>query len=578
MQQKSSFSKFIFVLLFCSLISIKVFGTDKGLGVEKRLGAEHSQYSQSQYIATAENAMVVTDHVLATEVGVNTLKQGGNAVDAAIAIAYALAVVEPCCGNLGGGGFMLLHKAEGTDLFLNFREKAPNAATEKMYIDKNGKVDLKKSTEGYLAVAIPGTVLGLETAREKYGTMSRSKLMQPAIRLAEKGFILSVGDIKLLQEKHAPTDYQAYKASDKFTQKDLATSLKLIEKEGAQAFYEGRLAQKIVNASLENGGILSLQDFSQYNVEEREPLSCTYHDLHIVSVSPPSSGGIALCEMLNILEHYPLSHWEFRDTKSTHYIVEAMRLAFRDRSNLGDPNFVENPVACLISKKYADLLVANINPNQATPSKDLSSMVDSEAYKEGCNTTHFVVRDKAGNIVALTYTLNSLYGAKVIAEDTGFFLNNEMDDFTTKSKDKNQFGLVQGNKNKIEPGKRPLSSMSPTLVYKNNKPYLVLGAAGGPKIITANLLTMLQIVDFKIPLYEAVNSPRFHHQYLPDEIEYEIGAFSNSVQTQLQNMGYSFVKDNGFFGVENLLYIDPETGKLTGVSDKRREASAALGY
>jgi gamma-glutamyltranspeptidase / glutathione hydrolase len=536
----------------------------------------------------ADQGMVVSEQKLASQIGIDILRAGGNAVDAAVAVGYALAVVNPCCGNLGGGGFMTLHLANGNkNIFINFRERAPLAAKTNMYLDAKGNIIPGKSTVGYLAVGVPGTVLGLETALHDYGTMTREQVMAPAIKLAEQGYILTAGDVNILglftkQFKSSPDiaaiflkDGQAYQAGDLLIQKDLANSLRLIVAQGAKAFYAGIIAQEIVNASTEHGGILSLQDFSQYKVEILTPVNCNYRGYTVISAPPPSSGGTTICEMLNILEAYPLTAMGRQSTQSIHDIIEAMRFGFYDRNNkLGDPDFIVNPVEKLTSKKYADQIRKRIKPATATPSAELKG---EAALHEGVNTTHYSIIDKAGNAVAVTYTLNSFFGALVMAKGTGFFLNNEMDDFTSTPNQPNQFGLMQGENNKIEPGKRPLSAMSPTIILKNNQPMLVVGSPGGPRIINATLLTILNVIDFGMNIQQAIDAHRFHHQWLPDVIEIEPDTFSADTLHRLNQMGYRFKVINPFGAVE-AIYIDPSTHKIYGGYDGRRNAGLAVGY
>lgn len=516
--------------------------------------------------ATAADGMVVSEQHLATDAGVEVLRAGGNAIDAAIAVGYALAVVNPCCGNIGGGGFMTIHLANGNNVFLNFRERAPLAATENMFHDQH-----TKSTQGYLAVATPGTVAGFELALKKYGSMTRTQVMTPAILLAEKGFILGAGDIKLLaphteEFKQQPNiaaiflkNNQPYQVGDRLVQKELATTLKQISAKGAAAFYEGEIAAAVVAASKKNNGILSLKDFSQYRAQLLNPIICTYHHYTVISAPPPSSGGITLCEMLNILEGYPLTQLGFHSTASIEYIVAAMRQAYHDRNNqLGDPDFVKNPVEKLISKEYA----AQIR-NQIT--------IDATQTTEGVNTTHYSVIDKFGNAVAVTYTLNSFFGAGIIANNTGFFLNNEMDDFTTQPGRTNQFGLVQGEKNAIQPGKRPLSSMTPTIILKDQNVVLVVGSPGGPRITTATLQTILNVLDYGLTIQDAVNAPRFHNQGLPNTIEVEPFAISSYSRVKLFAEGYRFV-NHDYWGAVEAIYVDPKTRITYGANDIRRSA------
>lgn len=527
--------------------------------------------------------MVVTEQQLASQVGLDVLRAGGNAIDAAVAVGYALAVVDPCCGNIGGGGFMTLHLADGRNIFLNFRERAPLNARPDLYVDVDGKIIPGKSTYGYAAVAVPGTVLGLETALNKYGTLSREQLMAPAIKLAEDGFILVSDDVKLLKMatasfKKSPNvaaiflkDGHPYRVGDKLVQKDLAVTLKLIQKDGSKAFYKGPISEAVVQASEMHGGILQLKDFSDYYVEDLAPVICNYGAYTVISAPPPSSGGTTLCEMLNILAKYPLKAMGYHSVQSTHYITEAMRFAFYDRNNqLGDPDFVADPVALLTSKTYADEIRKKIEVSKATPSSELEGL----AVHEGIHTTHYSIMDKWGNMVAVTYTLNSYFGAGVIAGNTGFFLNDEMDDFSSKPGDPNEFGLIQGVKNNIQPGKRPLSSMTPTIILRGKKPVMVVGSPGGPRIITSTLLTILNVLDYGMTIQAAVDAPRFHHQWLPDAIYMEPGTFPDYTQRELTRMGYHFIPSDQWGAVE-AIYVDD--GKLYGGSDSRRSGKA-LGF
>ncbi len=537
--------------------------------------------------ASGRDGMVVSAHHLATQVGVDILKQGGNAVDAAVAMGYALAVVYPGAGNLGGGGFMTLHLADGRNVFLNFREKAPLAATANMYLDAKGNVISGASIKGYLAVGVPGTVLGLDTALKKYGTMPLAKVMAPAIQLAEQGFVLSAEDAKIFAA--AAKDFseqpnvaaiflkngQPYVAGDRLKQLALAKTLKTLAAAGSDPFYKGPIAEAIAKASKENGGILTKEDFSNYQVQELTPLQCQYKNYTIISAPPPSSGGVTLCEILNIVEPYPLGFLGFHSAQATHYLVEAMRYAYYDRNNsLGDPDFVKNPVDQLISKDYAATIRDKIPEFQATPSSELTG----PANPEGKNTTHFSIVDKKGNAVSVTYTLNNRFGARVIAGDTGFFLNDEMDDFTTKLGAANLFGLVQGEKNAIQAGKRPLSSMAPTIVMKDGKLFMVIGSPGGSAIPTAILETFLNAVEYGMDIKSAVDSPRFHFQWLPDSIQIENLTFSRDTQEKLAGMGYRFNKPSWPLGIVEAILIDPEQKILYGANDDRIPLGAAMGY
>jgi gamma-glutamyltranspeptidase/glutathione hydrolase len=528
--------------------------------------------------------MVVTAQHLASEVGAAILSEGGNAVDAAVAIGYALAVVHPCCGNLGGGGFMTVHLAEGGDHFVDFRETAPAAASETMYLDAKGEVVPRRSLDGYLAVGVPGSVLGLETARERFGTMARRALIEPAIRLAEAGFVLDRGDTDLLQAKTQAfqtqpnvaaiflKDGKAYQPGDRLVQSDLARSLRLIADSGPHAFYGGPIADAIVAASRSGGGILAMADFAAYRVGVGEPISCSYRGYRLITAPPPSSGGTTLCLILNILEGYDLAQSGFHSAAEVHLMVEAMRHAFLDRNTyLGDPAFVRNPLERLLSKDYAQAIRRRIDPDQATPSAELAPGTPPH---EGSNTTHYSVVDRAGNAVAVTYTINAGFGAGVIAGDTGFFLNDEMDDFTSKPGVPNLFGLVQGKANAIQPGKRPLSSMTPTVITKDGRLAMVTGSPGGSRIITITLETILNVIDHGMTIQEAVDAPRIHHQWLPDEIAIEPRAFTLDTQRLLTAMGYKIAQQRPWGSAESIL---AGTDRLYGANDSRSPAGRALG-
>jgi len=497
------------------------------------------------------DGMVVTAQHLASDVGAAILRQGGNAVDAAVAVGYALAVTHPCCGNLGGGGFMTIHLADGRNTFINFREKAPLAARADMFLDAQGNPVGDKSLNGYLAAGVPGTVLGLETARREYGTLPRPTLMAPSIRLAEEGFILTRGDVDELDagtaEFRAQPNVAAiflhqgapFKPGERLVQHGLAATLRAVSANGAAVFYHGAIAEAVAAASRANGGLLTLQDFAAYEVTESAPISCHYRGYTIVSAPPPSSGGVAVCEMLQVLEAYPLGTLGFHSSDSVHLMTEAMRYAYRDRNTyLGDPAFVENPIARLLSTHHIESIRARIQPHRATPSSALGNVA---AAGEKATTTHYSIVDGKGNAVSVTYTINDDFGAKVIAGDTGFFLNDEMDDFTAKPGAANLFGLVQGKANAIAPGKRPLSSMTPTIVLKDGKPVLVVGTPGGSRIITTVLEIIVNVIDHGMTLQEAVDAPRIHHQWLPDTLAGEPFAFSADTVKSLTQMGYHVV-------------------------------------
>ena len=577
------------------------------LGLLMALAGSSAVLAVTRQPVTAESGMVVTSQHLASDVGVQILRQGGNAVDAAVAVGYVLAVTNPCCGNIGGGGFATLHLADGRDLFINFREKAPLAATEKMYLDAAGEVVPDLSLKGYLAVGVPGSVLGLDTMLQKFGTMPRAVVMAPAIKLADEGFILNQGDADILaastkqfvDQPNVAAIFlnagQPWKAGEVFVQKNLAATLKLIAGQGPDAFYKGPIADTVVAASSANGGVLSKKDFENYTVTEAPPVKCNYRGYELISSPPPSSGGTAVCEILNIVEGYPMKELGFHSAASIHFMVEAMRHAFVDRNfQLGDPDFVKNPLERLLSESYAGEIRAKIDGAKAATSKDVQPSI---APHEGTETTHYSIVDAGGNAVAVTYTINALFGAKVIAGDTGFFLNDEMDDFTIKPGVANLFGLIQGKTNVIAPGKRPLSSMSPTIVTKDGKTFMVLGSPGGSRIITIVVETILNVVDHGMHIQEAVNAPRIHHQWLPDQITVEPFALSPDTARILGDMGYKIVEQAPWGAAEAILIgpkeevtaaaaasgndamaaSKPIPGRLYGAHDDRRPAGSAVG-
>lgn len=547
----------------------------------------------------ADNGMVVSAHKLASEVGVEVLKSGGNAVDAAVAVGYALAVVYPSAGNIGGGGFMTIRLKDGRTSFLDFRERAPNAATKTMYLDAQGNVVPGLSTAGYLAVGVPGSVMGFETALTRFGTMSRSALMAPAIRLAREGFLLEDGDVATLTggAKKLGKDPAAaaiflkdgktpFAEGDRLIQADLAESLSLISKDGPDAFYKGLIADKIVKASTDKKGILAKADFEQYKVRELAPIKCSYRGYEVISSPPPSSGGVILCEILNVLEGYPLSHLGAGSAETVHYMVEAMRHAYADRNAaLGDPDFVKNPVATLIDKAYAAKIRSAIDPFKAGKSENTKPL----ALAESQETTHYSIVDKDGNAVSVTYTLNGSFGAGVVADGTGILLNNEMDDFTSKPGVANLYGLVQGEANAIAPRKTPLSSMSPTIVTKDGKLFMVIGSPGGARIITITLEAILNVVDHGMNIQEAIDAPRVHHQWLPDKVAMEPFALSRDTQKLLAEMGYDVGIDPGWtiwgqaagilVGGDSVSAIEAGDGvRLNGAMDSRSLSGKAVGY
>jgi gamma-glutamyltranspeptidase/glutathione hydrolase len=535
---------------------------------------------------TAKHAMVVSAQHLATMVGVDILKRGGNAVDAAVAVGFAEAVVHPCCGNIGGGGFMTIHLKDGRNLFLNFREKAPLKATATMFQDADGNVVEGRSTDSYLGVGVPGTVMGFDTALKAYGTMSLKQVIEPAIKLAREGYILQQGDVDSLESRtedfarHANVaaiflnDGKPFKVGERLVQKDLANTLEMIADKGIDAFYKGPIAEAVVKASDANGGILSMRDFAGYTAQWEKPIQCKYRGYSVVSAPPPSSGGTTLCLILQIIEPYPLAKWGYGSVNSVHYIVEAERRAFADRNTyLGDPAFVHNPIDELLSAEHAARLRATIKPDRATPSSEVKGSLGAP---EGNHTTHYSVVDKDGNAVAVTYTVNFLFGNKQIAGNTGFFLNDEMDDFTSKPGVANGAGLVQGVINQVEPGKRPLSSMTPTIVLRNGKPFMLTGSPGSATIISSTLASIINVVDFGMNMQQAVNAPRLHQQWYPDVVYAGQGLLTPESQKTLEAMGYTFRQFSG--GAVEAILINPKTGLLEGANDPRRPAGLAAGY
>jgi gamma-glutamyltranspeptidase/glutathione hydrolase len=537
----------------------------------------------------AEHGMVVSSQHYASQVGADVLKAGGNAIDAAVAVGYALAVTHPCCGNIGGGGFATIHLANGKDTFIDFREKAPGAATENMYLDAKGNIIPNLSLFGYKGVGVPGSVMGFQMMLDKYGTMKREQLIAPAIKLADNGFVLKAGDVSLLDWG---TEYfkkqpnvaaiflnhgQRYKVGETLVQKQLAATLREISAKGPDVFYKGDIAQRVVAASKANGGLLTMKDFADYTAAETAPVTCSYRGYHIISSPPPSSGGTIVCEIMNILSAYPMDKMDAHSAKSVHLMTEAMRRAYVDRNfSLGDPTFVKNPVDKLLSNDHAAGIRAKIDPVKATPS---ASIRTGEVMHENNETTHYSVVDKDGNAVSVTYTINNNFGANVIAGDTGFFLNDQMDDFTSKVGAPNLFGLIQGKNNAIAPGKRPLSSMSPSIVTKDGKIFMVIGSPDGSRIITITLEAMLNVIDHKMNIQQAINYPRIHQQWMPDVVYLEKGALTPEVQKELTAQGYKFQDDVPWGEAEGIV-IGAKNGKrmLYGANDGRVEAGAAIGY
>lgn len=535
-------------------------------------------------IMAGENGMAVTTQPLADMAGQLILDSGGNAIDAAVAVGYALAVVHPQAGNIGGGGFAIIHTADGKDYALDFREMAPGAATRDMYLDDKGNVIPGESTGTYKAAGIPGTVAGMSAMLERFGTKTLSEVMATAIELAEKGYILSerqAGSMAAFRDKlykfpasrkyFLKPDGTAYKAGELFIQSDLAETLKRISAEGPKGFYEGKTAELIEADMKANGGLITLEDLKKYTVKWREPSTATYRGYKIVSMCPPSSGGAVVAEILNVMENADMrTLWAASPAQAIHIMAEAMRQAYADRSEyMGDPDFVKVPVDELTSKEYAKKIFDRINPSKATPSDNVRPGLTP--LKEGTNTTHYSVVDKFGNAVSVTYTINESWGSGASVEGAGFLLNNEMDDFSVKLGVPNVYGLVGGDANAVAPFKRPLSSMSPSIVSKDGKTILVVGSPGGARIITTVLQVIANVIDRRMSVNAAVSAPRYHMQWLPDELRIEPGnGLSPADIEALVGMGYK-LSLQPFMGDVNVIMIDPDTGVITGSHDSRHE-------
>ncbi|MCA3256315.1 MAG: gamma-glutamyltransferase [Alphaproteobacteria bacterium] len=552
-------------------------------------------HAASAQPAGAENGMVVSAHRLASDVGVAVMTSGGNAVDAAVAVAYALAVTFPEAGNIGGGGFMTIRLADGREAFIDFRETAPAAATATMFQDAAGNVVPGLSTRSFKAVAVPGTVAGLELARERYGSRPRAELIDPAVRLARDGFVLDHADAEFLArgaEDFARdpaaraiflTNGRPWRTGERLVQADLARMLAAIAAGGPDAFYRGEAARRIVAASSAQGGILSLADFANYRAKERAPLTCSYRGYRIISAPPPSSGGTVICQTLAILEPYDLGKLGFMSASTVHLTVEALRRAYRDRNlQLGDPDFIPVDTARLLAPDYVARLRASIDPARATPSLSLGAPA---ALQEGKSTTHLSVVDKAGNAVSLTYTLNDWFGARIVAGGTGILLNNEMDDFSAKPGVPNFYKLVEGTNNAVAPGKRPLSSMSPTIVTRDGKLELVIGTPGGSRIPTGVLQVMMNIIDHGMTLTEAVDAPRIHAQWLPDVISAERFALSAETAAALEGRGHVLEPMSFWNQIAAIKVGTPGGGlpargaqRLYGAIDPRLPTGTVAGY
>ncbi|WP_413521146.1 gamma-glutamyltransferase [Psychrobacter glacincola] len=535
----------------------------------------------------AKNGMVASQEAIASDVGLQILKQGGNAIDAAVAVGFALAVTLPRAGNIGGGGFMMIYDAkQGKTVALDYREKAPSNASRDMYLDKDGNAVSDLSRYHGLAVGVPGTVAGLLKALEDHGTMSRGKVMAPAIALAEKGIVVTPGLTESLEalsprmQKWPSTkkiffkpDGSAYQPGERLKQPELAKSLKLIAAQGADGFYKGETARKLVKAVNDAGGNMSLQDLANYQAIAREPVKGEYRGYEIVSMPPPSSGGIHIVQILNILEGYPLKDYGQNSAQTIHLMAEAMQLAYADRAEyLGDSDFIDVPASGLTSQAYADKLRTLINPNKATPASTIKA--NNPLPYESDQTTHFSIVDKDGNAVANTYTLNFSYGTGLVAEGTGILLNNEMDDFSAKPGVPNGYGLIGGDANAVEANKRPLSSMSPTIIFKDSKPYIVTGSPGGSRIITTVMQVISNVIDHDMNIAEATHAPRIHDQWLPDEIRIEKALNVDTIQ-KLESMGHKVSAQEAMGSTQSIMMTP---NGIYGSSDPRIVDAAVVGY
>jgi gamma-glutamyltranspeptidase/glutathione hydrolase len=550
--------------------------------------------SKNPQPVSSENGMVVSTSSYASRVGVEILKKGGNAIDAAVAVGFTLAVTYPSAGNLGGGGFMLIHLADGKNITIDYREKAPLSAYRDMYLNDAGEFVPELSIYGATSAGVPGSVAGLIYALEKYGTMTLADVVQPAIELAKKGFRLEQRDsiyfsntIPLFSKypssmKIFTKDGMPYSTGDLFIQSDLAWTLEQIKENSRDGFYKGKVAEYLVATVKSLGGYITLEDLEKYQPVEREPVIGNYRGYKIISMPPPSSGGIALVQMLNILENYNLSDENWGTASYIHKIVEAMKYAYADRTyHLGDADFYPVPIDQLISKDYAKTIFDRIekDKNKAIPSSEIKSL-DGNIVYESKETTHYSVYDSYGNAVSTTTTINSSFGSGIVVDGAGFLLNNEMDDFSGKPGVMNQFGLLGTEANSIQPEKRMLSSMTPTIILKDDKPYIIIGSPGGSQIITTVLQVVLNCIDFDMNIREAVEAPRIHHQWLPDTLIYEQCALTEEVKKELLEMGYALADEGAdlrIIGIAEGIMINNKNKIIYGASDPRG-GGLAVGY
>lgn len=532
-------------------------------------------FVSSSFSQVYESGAVSSTHRLATEAGVDIMRRGGNAIDASVGVGFVLAVVYPQAGNIGGGGFMVIHLKDGNNTSIDYREKAPLLASRNMFLDANGEIVKGLSTVGCLAAGVPGSVAGMLYALEKYGTMDRASILKYAIDIADTGFVIE--DRLENAVKGYRDDFNKFEGSSvlfgrnfiagqRFVQRDLAETLRRIADEGRDGFYKGRTAQLIVDEMKVSNGIISYEDLETYEAKERNVINGTYKGYEIISMGPPSSGGISLVYLLNILENYDLRSMGYSSKESVQLMTEAMRRVYADRSEfMGDADFVNVPWDILTSKVYAERRMQDFTPGTASTS---AAVKPGDAYyRESDQTTHYSVADKAGNLVSTTTTLNDVFGNRVVVNGAGFLLNNEMDDFSSKPGTPNMYGLVGNEANAIEPGKRMLSSMTPTIIFKDKKPFLLVGSPGGGRIITTVLQTFLNLTEHGKTLQEAIDLPRFHHQWLPDEIQMEKGFVDETTKAELLMMGYSIKEISDFGKVDAIMFDD--NGRMTAHSDRR---------
>jgi gamma-glutamyltranspeptidase/glutathione hydrolase len=536
----------------------------------------------------ARHGMVASTSEIASRVGVEVMQRGGNAIDAAVAVGLALAVTWPAAGNIGGGGFMMIRRANGDTEIIDYRERGPLAATRDMYLDKKGDVIKGASTVGYRAAGVPGTVAGLSLALERHGKLKWADVIEPARKLAADGFTMNYhltrgleGTQKLLTQfpdskRIFLRDGKFYQEGERFVQPELAETLARLKENGPREFYEGKTAKLIAEDMKDHGGLITEKDLMDYQPTVRKPVKGTYRGYEIVTMPPPSSGGAALLEILNMLEHFNLAEMGPGSSDTIHLLVEAQRRAFADRAEfMGDADFVKVPLEGMISKKYADGLAKTIDPNHATPSE--KTRAGTPAGYESTQTTHFTVIDEEGNVVSNTYTLNGGFGSGATARGTGVLLNNEMDDFTSKPGVPNAYGLLQSENNAIAPRKRPLSAMTPTIVLKDGKVWFAIGSPGGPTIINTVLQVVVNVIDFGMNIQQAIDAPRFHHQWMPDRIQFEPLGINRDTRVALEKKGHVFAEKPGNMGDAEGVMIDLKTGLRLGASDPR-SGGVPVGY